>query len=420
MKFERLLLKNLTLNITDGEHGSVIDDPEGQYYLLSNKNIINGSIVYNHTDRIISKTSFDKIAKRTKLQTNDVVISTVGTIGKVAVIRDKFLKYDFQRSVGIIKCDTQKLLPEYLYYYFNLKYVQKRLTDVSKGAVQKCLFINDLENLLIDCPTNTSDQLDIVQILSKLDQKIDLNNKISDELEAAAQTIFNYWFIELNFPNEKNKPYSFSGGHIEWNEKLKRKIPKNWSVESIEKYITVKDGTHDSPKPTKEGYKLITSKNLKPQGLDFENANYISEADYISINKRSRVDTGDILFSMIGSVGTVYKIEELEIDFAIKNVALYKTSEAEHYKNYIYMYLKSMDMQRYMKNVISGSIQKFIGLGHLRAMPLLFNDSVIRKFSELTKPIFLELENSKRENIRLSQLRDWLLPMLMSGQLKIK
>ena len=179
------------------------------------------------------------------------------------------------------------------------------------------------------------------------------------------------------------------------------------------------DGTHDSPKSIEIGFKLITSKHLKPEGLDFESANSICEEDYININKRSKVETGDILFSMIGNIGTVYKIEEKTIDFAIKNVALYKTSEHQNLKNYIYIYLRGYDMQRYMGNVIAGSIQKFIGLGSLRKMPILMDEVTILNFIKKTTPIFNQMNNLKLENQKLTELRDWLLPMLMNGQVTV-
>ena len=145
----------------------------------------------------------------------------------------------------------------------------------------------------------------------------------------------------------------------------------------------------------------------------------ISREDYLSIIKRSNVETGDVLFSMIGNIGTIYKVEEKEINFAIKNVALYKTSQNLDFKNYIYMFLKSIDMGRYMKNVISGSIQKFIGLNSLRDTPIISNITLVKRYNELTNPIFQKLEIVKLENQKLVQLRDWLLPMLMNGQVKV-
>jgi type I restriction enzyme S subunit len=91
----------------------------------------------------------------------------------------------------------------------------------------------------------------------------------------------------------------------------------------------------------------------------------------------------------------------------------------QEHKNYVFMFLKSIDMDRYMKNVISGSIQKFIGLNSLRETPILSNEVLIRKYNEITFSIFEKLENLKRENQKLTELRDWLLPMLMNGQVKV-
>ncbi len=205
-----------------------------------------------------------------------------------------------------------------------------------------------------------------------------------------------------------------------YNKELKREIPEGWEVKTLSDIIDVKDGTHDSPKPQNAGYPLVTSKCLKPEGIDYSLSNLISEKDYIQVNKRSKVDQGDVLFSMIGNIGTIYKVEESIINFAIKNVALFKTSEARHLKNYLYLYLHSFDMKRHMSNVISGSIQKFIGLGALRNIPFLFNLDIIMSFNKISQEIFNKKEILKRENQHIASLRDWLLPMLMNGQVGFK
>lgn len=198
MEIKRYKLKQLALNVTDGEHGSVIDDPSGKHFLLSNKNIIAGRIIYDTDDRIISESSFRKIKSRTKLDYEDVVLSTVGTIGKAAIIKDKNINYDFQRSVGIIKCNTSLLTPQYLYYYLNLASVQKRLKVLSTGAVQKCLFISDLEELDIDIPAEFNEQIRISNILKLIEDKIEVNTSINQELQSMASNIFNYTFFNSN------------------------------------------------------------------------------------------------------------------------------------------------------------------------------------------------------------------------------
>ncbi|MHA8106299.1 restriction endonuclease subunit S [Aquirufa sp. 5-AUSEE-100C1] len=348
------------------------------------------------------------------LRRGDIIISARGTVGALAQIG---LPMCFNQSCFGIR--GKKGIVETDYLFYALKNYVSNIKKRSQGSVFDTINLNSFDLMEIEISEDLNDQNKIAFVLSALDSKIELNNRINAELELMAKTIYDYWFVQFDFPNENGKPYKSSGGKMVWNEELKREIPKGWDVEKINSIVEVKDGTHDSPKPQSEGFRLITSKNLQVSGLDFENASLISEEDYLSIIKRSNVETGDILFSMIGNIGTVYKVEEKEINFTIKNVALYKTSQKEEYKNYVCMFLKSIDMNRYMKNVISGSIQKFIGLNRLREAPILSNEVYIKKYNGITSSIFEKLENIKLENQKLRELRDWLLPMLMTEQLKI-
>ena len=364
------------------------------------------------------------------LKEDDILLNITGdSIARTCLVPNNILPARVNQHVSIIRCKSEYDSRFVNYYLINMKSYLLQICGV--GGTRNALTKEALQKLIIRIP-NTQKQ--IAKVLSDLDSKIEINNKINQELEAMAKTLYDYWFVQFDFPValatsseldsepltvKKSKPYKSSGGKMVFNEELKREIPFGWEVKKINDVIEVKDGTHDSPKSIEKGYKLITSKHLKIEGLDFKSANAISKEDYININKRSQVDTGDILFSMIGSIGTVYKVEEKTIDFAIKNVALYKTSENQSLKNYIYMYLCGHDMQRYMGNVIAGSIQKFIGLGSLRKMPLMIDEKTISTFEIKTKPIFNQINNLKLENQKLSELRDWLLPMLMNGQITV-
>ena len=348
------------------------------------------------------------------LKKGDIIISARGTVGALAQIGRPMC---FNQSCFGIRGKEGIVNTDFLYYA--LKNYVKNIVKRSQGSVFNTINLASFNLMELELPSNINDQTKIAKVLSSLDSKIEINNKINAKLEAMAKLIYDYWFVQFDFPDANGKPYKSSGGEMVYNEELKRDIPVGWEVKAISNFIEVKDGTHDSPKPQLKGYPLITSKNLKSKGLDYENANLISEKDYININKRSKVETGDILFSMIGSIGVIYKVEEKDINFAIKNVALYKTSQQQKHKNYIYLNLKSDDMKRYMGNVISGSIQKFIGLTSLRNMPLLLNEKVIQEFEKKTEHIFHKLENLKQENKKLAELKDWLLPMLMNGQVSV-
>ena len=381
--------------------------------------------------RKINNFEYSKYSSGPKFRNGDTIVAKITPCienGKTAFvdILDKN-EVAFGSSEFIVLRNTTLTDKEYIYYLAISPTFRNRAISCMEGTSGRQR-VNEktLKNFELPFPP-LKYQKKIAKVLSDLDAKIELNNKINAELEAMAKLIYDYWFVQFEFPFDfaqgkpkpDIKPYKSSGGKMVWNEELKREVPVGWEVKKINDIVEVKDGTHDSPKSVENGFKLITSKHLKPEGLDFESANHISEEDYVNINKRSKVDTGDILFSMIGNIGTVYKVEERKIDFAIKNVALYKTSDKLDIKNYVYMYLCGHDMKKYIANVVSGSIQKFIGLGSLRKMPFLFEESKILEFEIKTRFIFEEMNNLKIQNQKLSELRDWLLLMLMNGQVKV-
>ncbi|MCM1049731.1 MAG: restriction endonuclease subunit S [Clostridiales bacterium] len=184
--------------------------------------------------------------------------------------------------------------------------------------------------------------------------------------------------------------------------------------------IDVRDGTHDSPKTLQSGYPLVTSKHLLPFGVDTSSTNKISELDYNKANERSKVDTNDILLSMIGTVGIVSLVIEEKINFAIKNVGLFKTSKCPEYTYYLLCYLKSKETIQHIEKCIAGSTQKYISLNELRKMPITIPNAVaLNKFNNLVAPLFSLIIENIKENKSLTTARDILLPKLMSGELDV-
>lgn len=127
---------------------------------------------------------------------------------------------------------------------------------------------------------------------------------------------------------------------------------------------SVRDGTHDTPEPTEDGYYLVTSKAINNNSIDFSGCYYISEKDYKKINARSKVDKWDVIMTMIGTVGRLYLVQN-DPDYAIKNIALFKIGNEERAK-WLYYYLSTSTVQNYFDLIASGTSQHFIGLGHLR------------------------------------------------------
>ena len=145
-------------------------------------------------------------------------------------------------------------------------------------------------------------------------------------------------------------------------------MKKGWKTTTLGKAYDVRDGTHDSPKYHEAGYPLITSKNLKSEGLSFDDVQLISEQDYTKINQRSAVHKGDVLFAMIGTIGNPTLVE-VEPDFAIKNVALFKVPSGQS-GAFLKHYLDSGWVISKMSSESKGTTQKFVGLGYLRGFPI--------------------------------------------------
>ncbi|MGD3159720.1 restriction endonuclease subunit S [Staphylococcus haemolyticus] len=224
--------------------------------------------------------------------------------------------------------------------YFSVRSAGTKVKNISKGHVENFNFLSP----------DYTEQQKIGEFFSKLDQQIELEEKKLELLEQQKKGYMQKLFSQdLRFKDENGNEYP------------------NWEEKELQQIIEVRDGTHESPKPTDEGYLLVTSKNLKNNKLDFKESYNISKEDYESINKRSKVEIGDILFGMIGTIGNPILLEEE--GFAIKNVALLKTSNLPE-KYYILNFLKSIAIAKQFHKMNAGGTQKFISLGTIRDLKI--------------------------------------------------
>lgn len=178
-----------------------------------------------------------------------------------------------------------------------------------------------------------------------------------------------------------------------------------WKIEQAITFCDdVKDGTHDSPKHVSNGYKLLTSKHITNGVIDTKTAKTISPIDYETINKRSKVDVNDILFSMIGTIGSVCRIAS-EPNFAIKNMGLFKVSD-EIRSKYLYYYLQSPTAKEYIASATSGSTQQYISLGSLRKFPIKYpsQQSDMQRMVEILDSLQKKITLNNRINDYLSEL----------------
>ena len=219
---------------------------------------------------------------------------------------------------------------------------------------------------------------------------------VNDNLEATAQAIFKSLFIDYE-GTEYSDYVEFEFG----------KYPANWSLVDLDAVVDVRDGTHDSPSPTENGKYLITSRHLLPYAVDRSDAYFISEADFKKANERSKVEYGDILFSMIGTIGIISFITDEEIDFAIKNVGLFRTSQNPTIRYFILSYLKSKIVENYIASFMAGSTQSYVSLNVLRKIPLILpTEDVLQHFEKQVTPLYAKMIENTHEIAKLNDLKE--------------
>ncbi|WP_374542631.1 restriction endonuclease subunit S [Flavobacterium sp.] len=328
--------------------------------------------------------------------------------------------------------DTKVLLPEYLMMWFSRKEFDRNTWFHTDADVRGGLPWSAFCNLELPIP-NLEKQQELVREYNTIQNRIALNNQLISKLEETAQAIYKQWFVDFEFPHNlchaelvsastsSTLGYKSAGGKMVWCEELEKEIPEGWENVNLSSIVEIKDGTHDSPKPVEFGLPLVTSTHLNSYDISLKDTYNISEEDFNQTNKRSKVDKFDILFSMIGTVGIVNYVLYSEINFAIKNVGLFKTSKKKEIAEYILFYLKSDYMKQYLASNPNGSTQNYVTLGFLRTMPIIIpKDNVLYKFEELIKKLidFIHLKTS--ENQKLEELKDLLLAKMTRVESKLE
>lgn len=279
--------------------------------------------------------------------------------------------------------DENELMPEYLEMYLSRSEFDREAVFYAIGGVRGSLEWSDFCDMQLPVPS-IEEQRRIVSEYQAVERRIANNEALIQKLEETAQAIYHHTFVE---------------GIDEEN------IPEGWRKGTIEELCCVKDGTHDSPKTCKCGYPLITSAHLEPYSLLLGQAYNISTDDFNKINERSLVEEKDILYSMIGTIGSIHYAINKRKDYAIKNMALFKTSKCLDYAEFILCTLKSLKTENYIKASVSGSTQNYVTLNILRGIPITIPDiEAINRYHDKSKYLFYYIGLLASENSHLRTL----------------
>lgn len=401
------------VSVFDGTH----DTPkvtETGYKLVTSKNILSNALDLNSA-YYISEEDFANINKRSKVKQYDILFSMIGTVGSLYFETSDTIDYAI-KNIGVFSCGNKEKA-EWLYYYLQSSYAQQYIKRYLNGAVQKFLPLKGLREFPV--PQFNKELHNRIKILLNIDQKIQINNQINRELEDMAKTLYDYWFVQFDFPDQNGKPYKSSGGKMVYNPELKREIPEGWGVEKL--VDIAQTGSGGTPKSTNGSYYTdgevpwINSGELS-QTVITGTSNFITEEGLKNSNAK-RFPSGTILVAMYGA--TAGKVSFLAFE-ASTNQAICAIMLSDVRMRY---YLKNVieDLYQYLVNLSTGSARDNLSQDMIKNIKVVIpSNEILDRYYHFSNNIIKELTKKQQENEQLTQLRDWLLPMLMNGQVKVE
>ena len=399
-------LDDLCSSITDCPHSTPKWSDEGAI-VIRNFNIKNGELDLSSPSFTDLK-SFKERVKRATPEAGDIIITREAPMGEVCVIPDGLECCLGQRMV-LLKVDQKKISSQYLLFAMQSEFVQKQIKKSDKtGSIVSNLCLPDLRALEIPLLHNTSG---IAKTLKAITDKIKLNNRINAELEATAKTLYDYWFVQFDFPDANGKPYKSSGGKMVYNPKLKREIPEEWSEKTLSQIANITMGqSPEGSSYNEEGVGTIFYQGSTDFGWLFPSTRQYTTAPSRMAKK------GDILLSVRAPVGDM-NIANTDCCIGRGLAALNSKTGSDGFLFYVMKYFKKIFDRRNSEGTTFGSITK----SDLHSLTLAFPTAdLLKKYDDVVTNYNKMIFERSLENRELISLRDWLLPMLMNGQVTVR
>ena len=396
-------------------------DPEdfGAKYMFVTPSDSFDKKIMNSTERFLSEEGAKKLSKKL-LPPKSVMITCIGSaMGKVSMNETSCVTNQQINSI----VPNNHFDPDYIYYAIKNNY--KVLRNAATGSTALPL-INKTDFDILEIPLHKDKiyQQKISSVLSPLDAKIELNNKVNRELEAMAKTLYDYWFVQFDFPDANGRPYKSSGGKMVYNAELKREIPEGWCIEKLPKCCSIIDCLH-SKKPDfhfeNEKYYLLQLENLKDDGLiDSTNKYFVTKNDYDNWTSRIEVRENDIVITNAGRVGATAQIPKGMVAGIGRNITAIRPFSIS--PTYLFLAFRGIDMRRQIAwNTDQGAFFTSLNVKGIKQLFIVRPPFGIEsEFEKNVLAIRTKRELIQRQNQHLTALRDWLLPMLMNGQVRVK
>lgn len=362
-------------------------------------------------DTFISRKIFNSYKERYNFPNKgDVLISAAGTIGRCVIYNGEDSYYQDSNIVWVNN-DESIVLNDYLFYVLN------NITWIpSKGSTILRLYNDDIRNKDFIVP-NLEYQRVIADTLKAIDKKIKLNRQINDNLEAMAKQLYDYWFVQFDFPNEEGKPYKSSGGAMVWNEKLKREIPSCFEVDNMGNLCNFRNGINYSKDEIGNDYQIVNVRNISSSRilLDGEDFDVITVPTSKAENYVLKPD--DIIIARSGCPGST-RLLLLPANTLFCGFIICCSPHNSSMRNYLTYCLKQLEGTN--ATTSGGSILQNVSQDTLKGLQIIVPEKeIIDKFNKTIEFIFARMLNCLKESKTLTKQRDELLPLLMNGQASV-
>jgi type I restriction enzyme S subunit len=346
---------------------------------------------------------------------------TINELGMSCVALEDYPKATFSGFVKRLRPKQENIVyPRFMGFYLRSVFFRKTMTNNAIMTLRASLNEEIFSYLNLYLP-DFSVQKKIGDTLFMLNSKIELNNRINAELEAMAKTNYDYWFVQFDFPNAKGKPYKASGGKMVWSEELKREIPMGWEIGTLNDLGEIIGGSTPSTEQN-ENFDSNGTPWITPKDLSLNTGNKFITRGELSVSKKglqsaslNLMPPGTILLSSRAPIGYMAIAREN----VTTNQGFKSFVPSKGYSTSIVYYLVKNALP-IIVNHASGSTFKEVSGSILRSIKILLpSKDIARALTEILEPVFKRQNNLELENQKLSELRDWLLPMLMNGQVKI-
>lgn len=410
-------LEELCTGIIDCPHSTPKWQEKG-IPVIRNYNLKDGKIDCTNLS-FVSEEDYKERVKRAIPEESDIIISREAPMGVVGIVPKEFQCCLGQRLV-LLKIDKSKCIPKYLLYTLMSEYVQVQIRRINQtGSIVSNLNISSLKKLKIPLH-NFEEQRKIANILSAIDDKIQINNQINQELEAMAKTLYDYWFVQFDFPDQNGKPYKSSGGKMVYNPELKREIPEGWGVETLKdfesKIITGKTPSRANRDNFGGEIPFITIGDIRGNTFVYSTSESLTDLG-ASVQQNKYLPEGSLCVSCIATVGEIgFTTEWSHTNQQINSIVF----EDETNRYYLYFALKNY-FENANASAKTGNTFANMNKEDFSGIRIILPSKEIKNnFHKITEPYFAQIKCLQGQNQELTQLRDWLLPMLMNGQVKVE